>query len=333
MKNLKFGLIICIVACCFPMFGQVPLNTFASNEGRFIFHYPSSFTSCAINRDTAPHMIKCLQAGATSIRISIWHRNINNNVTAHDLNLRPNTPSERVYAIKLPIHNREVKAIERHNVLNAGNRPIQTITYQLLHYGSLIQFVITLTDRNNTNFGREARELMRGLELRGSHTHQAGTMQDRQRQEQYGVVINGVRWATGNMVIQGRFIDRIENVEHSGVHFTWEQAQNVCPQGWRLPTTNELRSLIGTRSEWLLRGGSYGRIFGNANNQTFLPAAGLREWYNDQWVFSNVGEFGVYWSNTDGYILMFSQNNYNVFNADPSHRALRFSVRCVAINP
>ena len=172
MKNLKLLLIICAVIMSLPALGQeANRSAFTSNEGRFVFHYPSSFDSCHLNRDTAPHMVKCLQAGATAIRISIWHRNISNSITAHDLNLRPNTPSERVYAIRLPIHNREIRVVERHNILNAENRSIKTITYQLLHYGSLIQFIITSTNANNANFEREARELMRGLELRGSHTH------------------------------------------------------------------------------------------------------------------------------------------------------------------
>ena len=63
-----------------------------------------------------------------------------------------------------------------------------------------------------------------------------------------GVVINGVRWATSNVEMPGTFA---RNPESAGGLFTWEEAQNACPQGWRLPTADELRSLNGAAGgEW-----------------------------------------------------------------------------------
>jgi hypothetical protein len=50
------------------------------------------------------------------------------------------------------------------------------------------------------------------------------------------VIINDIRWATHNVDTPGTFT---RNSEDFGGYFTWEEAQNACPQGWRLPTEGE----------------------------------------------------------------------------------------------
>ena len=111
-----------------------------------------------------------------------------------------------------------------------------------------------------------------------------------------GVVINGVRWATRNVDAPGTFADSPASVGmfysiDRGWWQAWEiasgnpfplQPTNIhidspigpCPPGWRMPTDEEFRSLISAGSEVVRMGSIYGRLFGIAPNQIFLPATG-----------------------------------------------------------
>ena len=138
-----------------------------------------------------------------------------------------------------------------------------------------------------------------------------------------GVVINGVRWATYNVETPGTFA---RNSTDAGGHFTFDEAQNVCPRGWRLPTREELQLLVETDRGWITRNGVNGRLFGTAPNEVFLPAAGLR---GTAGALHHVGSLINYWSSSArtasvGWGL-WSGGGVNNFD-----RNLGFSVRCVA---
>ena len=136
-----------------------------------------------------------------------------------------------------------------------------------------------------------------------------------------GVVINGVRWATRNVNAPGTFV---ENIEDAGMFYQWgsrtgwsstdplvnsdgdtswwwinnsewhwESANDPCPDGWRVPTYMEFRSLLDVNlGMWGTLNGVEGRIFGTAPNQIFLPIAG---WRPSNGVLSNT-QTGYYWS-------------------------------------
>ena len=111
----------------------------------------------------------------------------------------------------------------------------------------------------------------------------------------------------------------------------WERANDPCPEGWRVPTTEELESLgVGRWDENWQNTGVRGKIFGTAPNQIFLPAAGWREIDGTP---RGVGVFGYYWSNTmwqnSARHLSFGSTyaHAGVFSSRP---ASGFSVRCVA---
>jgi len=80
---------------------------------------------------------------------------------------------------------------------------------------------------------------------------------------QGGVFINGVVWATCNVGNPGTFVS---NPEDYGRFYSWDEAQNVCPQGWRLPTEKEFDNLGENASVWKNSGREYA-------NMLFLPAA------------------------------------------------------------
>jgi hypothetical protein len=52
-----------------------------------------------------------------------------------------------------------------------------------------------------------------------------------------------------------------------------------CPEGWRLPTPDEIEILKYCVSEWT-DSPAAGRLFGSGTDILFLPAAGLRTLYN-----------------------------------------------------
>jgi uncharacterized protein (TIGR02145 family) len=117
---------------------------------------------------------------------------------------------------------------------------------------------------------------------------------------------------------------------------TWESANNVCPAGWRVPTTEEQRSLFNTRDEWVTSPVN-GRIFGNGENTLFLPAAGHR--LSSDASLANLGSYGFYWSSTyygsdtgtDVYRMYFRSTNQ--LANDRANKSYGFSVRCVAVYP
>ena len=168
-----------------------------------------------------------------------------------------------------------------------------------------------------------------------------------------GVVINGVRWAAYNVDSIGTFVN---NPKNAGMLFQWnrlkawsagdeaaedwdystpsgtewETPNNPCPVGWRLPTGEELESLKKADNEWTTLNGVYGRIFGTAPYQLFLPAVGWRS--GNDGVFDDFGTKGYYWSSeqSDDESATYLWFNYEDIGVDWDWRGDGFSVRCVA---
>ena len=145
-----------------------------------------------------------------------------------------------------------------------------------------------------------------------------------------GVMINGVVWATRNVGSSGRFVSQAQDY---GRRFTWEQAQNACPQGWRLPTQIELQSLILADNGWTTRTRNDnsgcpefpsfttvtvgGRLFSSGGNSLFLPAPNRQ---------------GRYWSSIssnppNAVLLQFDHDGSSI---DIARTTASFNVRCVA---
>jgi len=169
-----------------------------------------------------------------------------------------------------------------------------------------------------------------------------------------GVEINGVIWATRNVDVPGTFA---ENPEDAGMFYqwnrkigwpatgeitgwnnstpagdTWETANNPCPTGWRVPTIEELTSLMDADSKWKDTP-LEGRIFGSGDNTIFLPAAGYRD--NSGGALYDRGYYGYYWSTSTGgdaaraYDAYFDNDSPDTNN---STRRNGFCVRCVKEN-
>ena len=171
-----------------------------------------------------------------------------------------------------------------------------------------------------------------------------------------GVFINGVKWATRNVGATGTFVYKSE--EYGGLYqwnrkdtanfllykdyfasaFStetyWLLANNPCPQGWRIPTYYEFRTLLDTskvKNEWVEQGGIFGRKFTDLNtkNSIFIPAAGYRG-YNGS--AHSAGVCGCYWScekyiNKNAYYFYFYGSGANLFDGN---EAYGFFIRPVA---
>lgn len=106
-----------------------------------------------------------------------------------------------------------------------------------------------------------------------------------------------------------------------------------CPEGWRVPTGNELNELYQNYSSWTKENGQTGYWFSGTNSysakvpQIFLPAAGRR--YFKDGVASSRGSMGYYWSSKTydiyAYFLFFSARP-DIMN---DYRGSGYSVRCV----
>lgn len=166
-----------------------------------------------------------------------------------------------------------------------------------------------------------------------------------------GVEINGVRWATRNVDAPGRFVASPEN---SGLVFQWNRRQgwaitgrveswnpspaageswtrenDPCPQGWRVPTIEELHALNNAPSIWTERAGVNGVLFGTAPNQIFLPIAGIRGTHG---ALDTPGRLAYIWSSTptdrNASMSLRLQQGWNSVVRAP--RAGAFTIRCVA---
>ena len=110
-----------------------------------------------------------------------------------------------------------------------------------------------------------------------------------------------------------------------------------CPDGWRVPTYNELASLQSRKSSsWTANDeGQYGYWFSDSNDPSqtfFLPAAGLisgASWEAGE--PDDRGSKGYYWSSqpyNNGAAKMQSMSKYSVMGSS-NYRCYGYSVRCV----
>jgi len=138
------------------------------------------------------------------------------------------------------------------------------------------------------------------------------------------VLINGIKWATCNVESSGKFVSSPYMYDE---YFSWEEAKNACPSGWRLPTLKEFKGLLTSDKYWGQKNGVNGYFFGTVPNQVFFPATGYcADSLYDQ------SDYGNYWSSTPknsrrAWYLLFGSFGTGCVNI---YRYVGFPVRCVA---
>jgi len=179
------------------------------------------------------------------------------------------------------------------------------------------------------------------------------------------VVINGVTWATRNVDKFGTFA---EHPESSGMlyqwnrskawtdtvtfigegekwdsttpgGYKWEEENDPSPEGWRLPTVEEIKRLLDIKKvtgEWIIRNGVNGYRFTDksTNASIFLPAAGYRDGGDGR--LRGAGSSGMYWSaestssNVEIEEAYYIESGGNGAILGDYHKRNRgFSLRCV----
>ncbi len=180
-----------------------------------------------------------------------------------------------------------------------------------------------------------------------------------------GVVINGVRWATRNVDAPGTFTSKPEdfgmfyqwnsnigwkanqlinsngetawNSSWTGGYSTpsssdiWTLDNDPSPTGWRIPTGDEIALLRAAPNEWATVNGVYGRMYGTPPNTIFFPMAGYRNYGSGRVEYA--GMCGRYWGSTAQDKVY--TNTLDFFNSTPvgfypTYRSCGFNIRCVA---
>ena len=146
------------------------------------------------------------------------------------------------------------------------------------------------------------------------------------------VEICGLKWATKN-------VGAIEDNPYGNL-YTYEQARKACPEGWRLPTSNEVWQLSLLHPEIVNHGGMDGVWFSGSTpykdgvDAVFFPLAG-GDW-GDGDGKEDVDSSGIYWSSTPHRIdyayslcIIGVQDGPVSIGFDYDDRYCEFSVRCV----
>jgi len=176
-------------------------------------------------------------------------------------------------------------------------------------------------------------------------------------QEETGVVINGVMWATRNVDAVGTFAKNsgsfgmfykwndkktcpVGNVTDRDTVATWETVNDPSPYGWRVPTRAEIRKLLDIEKveyEWTTENGVWGGRFTDkaTGKSIFLPGTPWQDYNGTIVSFDSTSDnedvYGYYWSSDDAngknaYHLYFRKSSLKMYH---SYYGFCFSIRPV----
>jgi len=147
--------------------------------------------------------------------------------------------------------------------------------------------------------------------------------------QETGVVINGVKWATRNVDKPGAFAAKPEApgmfyqwngeigwsntdplkdsnegtswLKNGVIGPSWKKEKDPSPPGWRIPTLDEIKTLLDTdkvSNEFMTENGVNGQKFTDkaTGKSIFLPFVGYRSISDGE--LNRVGLTGWYWSGT-----------------------------------
>ena len=123
--------------------------------------------------------------------------------------------------------------------------------------------------------------------------------------------------------------------------YTWYDAMQVCPQGWRLPTQQEWMDLaqLIAQEEWYKKDGGENRLYHRFEpggpSGLDLQLAGMYDPVFDH--FFPVEEIGSYWSSTKfayhaAVCAVMDKKNGEIFMMNPGTRGVGHSCRCVRLH-
>jgi len=144
------------------------------------------------------------------------------------------------------------------------------------------------------------------------------------------IKIGTTEWATCNL--------GAEKQSDCGYFFSWTDAQQSCPAGWRLPTKEETDNLLelSNKGVWGTLDGVEGVWLnedGKEQTGLFLPAGGFKEPLSDSIQYQNT--CGPYWTSTDYddsfafYLYTFANGAFTSLGDNHYDKSYKFMVRCV----
>jgi len=176
-----------------------------------------------------------------------------------------------------------------------------------------------------------------------------------------GVLINGIVWATRNVDRPGTFAAKPEDAGmfyqwnrkvgwsatdpliNSNGSTTWDssmpagsnwtEANDPCPDGWRVPKLLEIQESLEDAGEWTTVNGVNGRKFTDLNtgNSIFLPAAGTRNSIGELYDQNNGGYYrSNVWQSDNTYAAYFELYSYLDGWAYYNDSRDGMCIRCVA---
>jgi uncharacterized protein (TIGR02145 family) len=127
------------------------------------------------------------------------------------------------------------------------------------------------------------------------------------------------------------------NGQKYGRLYDWEMAKKACPPGWHLPSDEEWQELVNFAGGKEIAGTELKSASGwnsNGNGTDEFGFAALPGGYgSSDGGFGNVGEYGGWWSATEGIAAYAWNRNMSYSSADVSRdgngKTILFSVRCV----
>ena len=109
----------------------------------------------------------------------------------------------------------------------------------------------------------------------------------------------------------------------------WEKINDPCPDGWRVPTMDELEKLTNIYTYWGELDGVNGRFYLQEDQEIFLPALGYL--LNLDGSIQEVSRYGYYWSSNS-----YGDENAHKLDLGINHIGMHydrknfgFPIRCV----
>jgi len=174
--------------------------------------------------------------------------------------------------------------------------------------------------------------------MKSSKSIERGTFTDERDGMTYEWIMlqNGKKWMASNLRFDPKMDiavpsdNKSENILKFGLLYGWEEALKSIPNGWRLPTKEDVDALINMYVEGLdcyvdlIEGGDSGF---NANLGGNCVSLGKK-------IFEEFGIAGYYWTSTPAesefmHVLKFDGNLKDASISSEMQEMCGFSVRCI----
>ena len=170
----------------------------------------------------------------------------------------------------------------------------------------------------------------------GNNYSYGGTFNDNRDGKIYKwVTVGNQTWMAENLNYNATgsrcYDNSTSNCDKYGKLYNWTTAKSACPSGWHLPTKTEWQTLTSVGASYLKSNNKWNHGGNGTDDYGFTALPGGYS-YSSGYYFSDIGEGGYWWSNSEvnsDYAHYINMNNTNYTSWDYDSKSLLFSVRCV----